>query len=182
MFLGGGLPVYGGADRLLLAHLGVYRGGGAVACGHGNLGGPRVFVCCQPTRSVTACLLMSDAQMASVVGGELGNSLQTFGLPSADQLSEQLTRILNQALTARPGDQSKATSVETQKDGTIRIIAQEGNETITIIIPFPLSPQALLSAVPFQSLASVGQNIVQAINELSGPVLGAPATALRLHR
>jgi len=133
-------------------------------------------------RETRSLLELSDAQMATVVGGEHGNSLQTFGLPSADQLSEHLTRILNQALTAGPGDQSKATSVETQKDGTIRIIAQEGNETITIIIPFPLSLQALLSAVPFQSLASVGQNIVQAINELSGPVLGTPATALRLHR
>ena len=133
-------------------------------------------------RETRSLLEMSDAQMASVVGGELGNSLQTFGLPSADQLSEQLTRILNQALTARPGDQSKATAVETQSDGTTRIIAQEGNETITIIIPFPISPQTLLSAFPFQSLASVGQNIVQAINELSGPVLGAPTTALRLHR
>ena len=59
------------------------------------------------TRSL---LELSDAQMATVVGGELGNSLQTFGLPSADQLSEHLTRILNQALTAGPGDQSKATS------------------------------------------------------------------------
>jgi hypothetical protein len=192
----------------------------------------------------TSLLQMSDTQLASIIGGEVGSPLQVPGGLSGDQ-SRQVTQILNQVLagqngqkTTQPasntststtsssstntvqqsGDQVTAQQTQTgtqtngptsgvvppspnqsnnqvnslqqvtnvmitpQGDGTTKIVAQQGTRTTTIIIPFPISAQALINAIPFQVQVSVERNVVNAINQLSGPMIGNPATILRTLR
>lgn len=72
-------------------------------------------------------------------------------------------------------------TVKSQADGTTRVVIQQGVQTSTIIVPFTISSHTLLNSIPFQALVSVGQNVVQGIHELSGPVLGNPSSLLRRH-
>jgi hypothetical protein len=78
--------------------------------------------------------------------------------------------------------QANNVSVTSQSDGTTKVVVQQGATTMTIIIPVSASSQTLLNAIPFQTLVSVKQDVVHAIQELSGPVIGNPATMLRNNR
>ena len=72
-------------------------------------------------------------------------------------------------------------TVKSQADGTTRVVIQQGVQTSTIIVPFTISAHTLMNSIPFQALVSVGQDIVQGIHQLSGPVLGNPSSLLRGH-
>ena len=72
-------------------------------------------------------------------------------------------------------------TVNSQADGTTRVVIQQGVQTSTIIVPFTISAHTLMNSIPFQALVSVGQDIVQGIHQFSGPVLGNPSSLLWRH-
>jgi hypothetical protein len=60
----------------------------------------------------TTLLEMSDGQLASVVGGEVGFPIQSMGVPSNPSISNQVTQILNQVLAGQKANQSGSTTKE----------------------------------------------------------------------
>jgi hypothetical protein len=179
------------------------------------------------TEEEATLLQMSDVQLDSVVGGQIGLPFQTMGVSSADVISGQVNQIINQVLAAQKTNQpvfntpeSSTTaaqpsqtgtqangpqpgvissppqsnnqvnsviqafnlSVTSQSDGTTKVVVQQGARTMTIIIPLLVPSQTLVNAIPFQTLVSVKQDVVHAIQELSGPMIGNPATMLRNNR
>ena len=97
----------------------------------------------------------------------------TVSQPNQNQLVVQQLNSPHQVFTV---------TVDPQHDGTMRVVAQEGNRTIVIVIPFSISPQMLLNAVPFPATGAVRDEVVQTIHEISGSVLGNPPTVLRTQR
>jgi hypothetical protein len=177
---------------------------------------------------------LSDKQLASIVGGEASNPLQSLRVSVPEASSGIVNQNFTYVLTGLDGQSSSSqsemtttvesggrnvmveqtqtsfqtnnpqqsmTSPATQStngppqslppvvrvtvtpktDGTTRIVVQQGDGTSTTLLPFHISPQALITSIPFQALVSVGQNVIQNIHQLSAPMLGNPSAVLRTH-